>query len=116
MDGPPSYCHTQDDSYFSSNPPPRAEEERKRDLAERDALSERLKLKDKERTRKIVERSDKKAYEEAKKRLQMAEEDRKKLVRRPHRVFFLISTLQLIEPNIKIYLIETCEDSLLATL
>ena len=38
----------------------RAEEERKRDMAERDALAERLKKKDKEKTRKIVERSDKK--------------------------------------------------------
>ena len=38
----------------------RAEEERKRDLEERDALSERLKQKDKERTRNIVEKSNKK--------------------------------------------------------
>lgn len=38
----------------------RAEEERRRDLAERDALSERLKKKDKERTRNIVEKSNKK--------------------------------------------------------
>lgn len=60
----------------------RAEEERRRDLEERDALSERLKQRDKERTRNIVERSDKKAYEEAKRRLQLAEEDRKKLVSR----------------------------------
>ncbi len=61
----------------------RAEEERRRDLEERDALSERLKQRDKERTRNIVERSDKKAYEEAKKRLQMEEEDKKKLVSCP---------------------------------
>ena len=38
----------------------RAEEERKRDLAERDALSERLKQKDKGKTRNIVEKSNKK--------------------------------------------------------
>lgn len=38
----------------------RVERERKEDLAERDALSERIRLKDKEKTRHIVERSDKK--------------------------------------------------------
>ena len=38
----------------------RVEEERKRDLAERDALSERLKQKDKGKTRNIVEKSNKK--------------------------------------------------------
>lgn len=39
----------------------RAEEERRADLAERDALAERIKQKDAEKTRKIVEKSDKKA-------------------------------------------------------
>ena len=58
----------------------RVEEERRRDLEERDALAERLKQKDHEKTRNIMERSDKKAYEEAKKKLQLAEEDRKKVV------------------------------------
>ena len=38
----------------------RAEEERRQDLAERDALAERIKQRDKEKTRNIVERSDKK--------------------------------------------------------
>ena len=38
----------------------RAERERMEDLAERDALAERIRLKDKEKTRHIVERSDKK--------------------------------------------------------
>ena len=38
----------------------RMEEERERDLKERDALAERIKKKDKEHTRKIVEKSDKK--------------------------------------------------------
>jgi pre-mRNA-splicing factor ATP-dependent RNA helicase DHX16 len=56
------------------------ERERKEDLAERDALSERIRLKDKEKTRHVLERSDKKAYEEAKKRHQLAEEDKKKLI------------------------------------
>lgn len=38
----------------------RAEEERLEDLERRDALAERLKHKDSEKTRKIIERSDKK--------------------------------------------------------
>ena len=82
------------------------EKEREKDLLERDALNERIKKKDKEKTRKIVEKSDKKVlslivtfssislslslslslflifqgYEEAMKRLQVAEKDQKKLV------------------------------------
>ncbi|XP_066295564.1 pre-mRNA-splicing factor ATP-dependent RNA helicase DHX16-like [Branchiostoma lanceolatum] len=58
----------------------REEKERVRDLEERDAFAERLKEKDKEKTRNIMERSDKKAYEEAQKRLKMAEEDKKKML------------------------------------
>ena len=38
----------------------RVERERREDLAERDAFSERVRMKDKEKTRHIVERSDKK--------------------------------------------------------
>ena len=38
----------------------RVERERKEDLAERDAFSERMRMRDKEKTRHIVERSDKK--------------------------------------------------------
>ena len=38
----------------------RIEKEREQDLAERDALNERIKKKDKEKTRKIMEKSDKK--------------------------------------------------------
>ena len=38
----------------------KAEEERLRDLDERDAFAERLRKKDKEKTRNIMERSDKK--------------------------------------------------------
>ncbi|KAG8448692.1 hypothetical protein GDO86_015677 [Hymenochirus boettgeri] len=58
----------------------REELERLKDLEERDAFAERVKKRDKEKTRNIVERSDKKAYEEAQKRLKIAEEDRKKMV------------------------------------
>ncbi|XP_015907708.1 pre-mRNA-splicing factor ATP-dependent RNA helicase DHX16 [Parasteatoda tepidariorum] len=56
------------------------ERERLEDLKERDEFSERLKKKDKEKTRKIVERSDKKAFEEAAKRLRLEAEDKKKIV------------------------------------
>ncbi|KAL5467168.1 hypothetical protein EMCRGX_G031360 [Ephydatia muelleri] len=58
----------------------KAEQHRVKDLEERDALAERLKMKDKEKTRNIMERPDKKAYEEAKKKLQMDDEDRKKMI------------------------------------
>ena len=40
----------------------RIEKEREQDLAERDALNERIKKKDKEKTRKIMEKSDKKVF------------------------------------------------------
>ncbi|KAG9345245.1 hypothetical protein JZ751_009791 [Albula glossodonta] len=56
------------------------ERERLQDLEERDAFAERVKQKDKEKTRHILERNDKKAYEEAQKRLKMAEEDQKKML------------------------------------
>ncbi|KAJ3597212.1 hypothetical protein NHX12_000741 [Muraenolepis orangiensis] len=42
--------------------------------------SSRVKLKDKDKTRNIAERTDKKAYEEAQKRLKMAEEDQRKIL------------------------------------
>ncbi|XP_048345601.1 pre-mRNA-splicing factor ATP-dependent RNA helicase DHX16 isoform X1 [Sphaerodactylus townsendi] len=58
----------------------RSERQRLQDLEERDAFAERVKRKDKEKTRNILERSDKKAYEEAQKRLKMAEEDRKFMI------------------------------------
>ncbi|XP_058148873.1 pre-mRNA-splicing factor ATP-dependent RNA helicase DHX16 [Dasypus novemcinctus] len=58
----------------------RAERERLQDLEERDAFAERVRQRDRERTRNVLERSDKKAYEEAQKRLKMAEEDRKAMV------------------------------------
>lgn len=58
----------------------RTERERLLDLEERDAFAERVRQRDKDRTRNVLERSDKKAYEEAQKRLKMAEEDRKAMV------------------------------------
>lgn len=57
------------------------ERERKKDLEERDSFSKRLKQKDEEKTRKVVEaQGNKKAHEEAAKRLQLEGEDRGKLV------------------------------------
>ncbi|KAL8213278.1 UNVERIFIED_CONTAM: putative pre-mRNA-splicing factor ATP-dependent RNA helicase dhx16 [Gekko kuhli] len=58
----------------------RSERERLQDLEERDAFAERLKRKDKEKTRNMLERSDKKAYKEAQKRLKMADEDKKSVI------------------------------------
>uniref|UniRef100_A0A674N3V6 RNA helicase n=1 Tax=Takifugu rubripes TaxID=31033 RepID=A0A674N3V6_TAKRU len=56
------------------------ERERQQDIEERDAFAERVKQKDKDKTRHIAERTDKKAYEEAQKRLKMAEDDQRKIV------------------------------------
>ncbi|XP_074655901.1 pre-mRNA-splicing factor ATP-dependent RNA helicase DHX16-like isoform X2 [Tubulanus polymorphus] len=58
----------------------RQEKKRIEDLKERDEFATRIKERDKEKTRNIVEKSDKKAYEEAAKRLQLENEDRKKIV------------------------------------
>lgn len=77
-----------------------AEEERKRDLKERDEFADRLKKKDEGKTRKVVEvrrkwqisvfialtfccltqASDRKGYEEAAKRLKLENEDRDKIL------------------------------------
>ncbi|XP_002734191.1 pre-mRNA-splicing factor ATP-dependent RNA helicase DHX16-like [Saccoglossus kowalevskii] len=56
------------------------EKERLRDLKERDEFAERMKQKDKEKTKNITEKSNKKAYREAQKRLKMETEDRKKII------------------------------------
>lgn len=57
-----------------------AEEERRRDLKERDEFADRLKKKDEANTRKIVQASDKRAFEEAAKRLKLETEDRGKMI------------------------------------
>ncbi|XP_053907952.1 pre-mRNA-splicing factor ATP-dependent RNA helicase DHX16 [Cuculus canorus] len=57
-----------------------SERERLRDLEERDAFAERLRRRDRQRTRNVLERPDAKAYEEAQKRLRIAEEDQKSMV------------------------------------
>ncbi|XP_028985214.1 pre-mRNA-splicing factor ATP-dependent RNA helicase DHX16 [Betta splendens] len=56
------------------------ERERLQDIEERDAFAARVRQKDKEKTRNIAERTDKKAYEEAQKRLKMAEDDQKNML------------------------------------
>ncbi|KAK7792080.1 hypothetical protein R5R35_003553 [Gryllus longicercus] len=56
------------------------EKQRLQDLRERDEFAERLKLKDKEKTRNIVTGFDKKAYEEAAKRLKLESDDRNKII------------------------------------
>lgn len=56
------------------------EEARRKDLKERDEFANRLKERDAGRTRNIVHASDKKAYEEAAKRLKMETEDREKMI------------------------------------
>uniref|UniRef100_A0A3Q3FH54 Pre-mRNA-splicing factor ATP-dependent RNA helicase DHX16 n=1 Tax=Kryptolebias marmoratus TaxID=37003 RepID=A0A3Q3FH54_KRYMA len=55
-------------------------EERLQDIEERDAFAQRVRQKDKEKTRNITERTDKKAYEEAQKRLKMAEDDQRNML------------------------------------
>ncbi|XP_063174948.1 pre-mRNA-splicing factor ATP-dependent RNA helicase DHX16 isoform X4 [Chroicocephalus ridibundus] len=57
-----------------------SERERLRDLEERDAFAERLRRRDRDRTRNVLTRPDAKAYEEAQKRLKIAEEDQKTMV------------------------------------
>lgn len=58
------------------------EDERLRDLKERDEFAARLRDRDKDKTRNIVERSDKKAFEEAAKRLKLEAEDRLRVLPR----------------------------------
>merc|ERR1712202_124697 len=56
------------------------ENERQADLKERDEFHQRMVAKDKEKQRNIVTKSDKKAYEEAARRLAQEAEDREKML------------------------------------
>ncbi|KAI1280803.1 Pre-mRNA-splicing factor ATP-dependent RNA helicase DHX16 [Halotydeus destructor] len=56
------------------------EEKRVEDIKARDEFAERLKGKEKAKQRNIVERNDRKAYEEAAKRLKLEDQDRKSIV------------------------------------
>ncbi|XP_071802163.1 pre-mRNA-splicing factor ATP-dependent RNA helicase DHX16-like [Asterias amurensis] len=69
-----------EDSDSESDEWDREEKKRLQDLEERDAFAERLRNKDKEKTKSVTDKGNKKAYEEAKKRLEMAEQDRRKMV------------------------------------
>lgn len=57
-----------------------AEEARLRDLKERDEFADRLKKRDEGKTRNIVHPSEKRAYEEAAKRLKLESDDRDKMI------------------------------------
>ncbi|CAB4062846.1 DHX16 [Lepeophtheirus salmonis] len=56
------------------------EREREEDLKERDAFAKRMLAKDKEKTRKVTEKSDSRAYAEAAKRLEIEASDKDKMV------------------------------------
>lgn len=58
----------------------REERQRKFDLEERDKFSERMREKDKNKTRKVVENTEKKAYKEAKKRLEIEDQNVSKVI------------------------------------
>ncbi|EDV98738.1 pre-mRNA-splicing factor ATP-dependent RNA helicase DHX16 [Drosophila grimshawi] len=74
---------TASSSSSSAEEPDSEEESRLKDLRERDEFSKRLKERDEERTRKVVEATGgRKAIEEATKRLKLEHEDRDKIV--PH--------------------------------
>ncbi|CAG0883973.1 unnamed protein product, partial [Darwinula stevensoni] len=64
----------------SSSEEDSSEEERMKDLKKRDEFAERMREKDKSRTRNLAEKSDKRGYAEAAKRLQVEAEDRAKMV------------------------------------
>jgi len=70
-------------SSSSAEEPDSEEESRLKDLQERDAFANRLKQRDDDRTRKVVESTGgRKAIDEATKRLKLEHEDRDKIV--PH--------------------------------
>lgn len=58
----------------------KGEKEAAKDAADRDEFVERLKGKDKDKTKNLAEDSDKRKYEDAKKKLQMTEEERRKMI------------------------------------
>lgn len=68
------------DSESDSDSIDSAEEARRKDLKERDEFANRLKKRDEERTRNIIQASDRRAYEEAAKRLKLENADREKII------------------------------------
>lgn len=74
---------TASSSSSSAEEPDSEEESRLKDLQERDEFANRLKQRDEDRTRKVVDSTGgRKAIEEATKRLKLEHEDRDKIV--PH--------------------------------
>lgn len=65
---------------YSSSDSDNAEEDRRKDLKERDEFAKRLKKRDEEKTKKVAETSSKRSYEEAAKRLKLEAEDRDKIL------------------------------------
>lgn len=57
-----------------------AEENRLKDIKERDEFAKRLKKRDEEKVKKVTETSSKRSYEEAAKRLKLEMEDRDKIL------------------------------------
>lgn len=68
------------DSTSSESSVDSTENARRRDLKERDEFAERLRKKDESHTRKIVESSDKRSFEEAAKRLKLEAESRDEIL------------------------------------
>lgn len=62
------------DSSSSESSVDSAEDERRRDLKERDEFAQRLRTKDEKTTRKVVDSFDKKSFEEAAKRIKLEAE------------------------------------------
>lgn len=65
---------------YSSSSADSTEENRLKDLKERDEFSKRLKRRDEEKVKKVTEASSKRSYEEAAKRLKLEAEDREKIL------------------------------------
>lgn len=66
--------------HHSSSDSESAEENRLKDIKERDEFAKRLKKRDEEKVKKVVEGSSKRSYEEAAKRLKLEAEDRDKIL------------------------------------
>lgn len=66
--------------YHSSSDSDSAEENRLKDIKERDEFATRLRKRDEEKVKKVADSSNKRSYEEAAKRLKLEAEDRDKLL------------------------------------
>ncbi|XP_013133761.1 PREDICTED: putative pre-mRNA-splicing factor ATP-dependent RNA helicase DHX16 [Papilio polytes] len=66
--------------HHSSSDSDSAEEQRKKDIKERDEFAKRLKKRDEEKVKKVTESTSKRSYEEAAKRLKLEADDRNKIL------------------------------------